>query len=212
MKKIYHTITVSERNKHVGLWEDKDFGKIELFTMPKENKELIVSYTDYKTKHELIEVDGKGVYEKVHKRSYLGGFSTEDEEKIMKKQGYYSEKTAIELMLKIRKATERTFTFMTDFSFILIGKTLYVRRCNVEDLVITVQGNTLFAHWISIDFGTDKDNEDKEIILNKFNFNRIVNEQFARWKKGDPNTKNIDGDTHSSFSKPTKVKWGVNYR
>jgi len=81
----------------------------------------------------------------------------------------------------------------------------------LEDLQIGVTGNMLFANWISIDI--EPANENKSLYkLNKKNFDTVVKTEYARWKKGDPKTTNINGQTHSFFSKPTKVKWGELYK
>jgi len=47
--------------------------------------------------------------------------------------------------------------------------------------------------------------------LSKENFNKTVKEEYKRWMEGDPKTKNINGETHSCFAKPTNLKWGENY-
>ena len=83
---------------------------------------------------------------------------------------------------------------------------------------ISVSGGTqLFKQKMNINFAAILDpyaidNSGKRIEkLNKENFDRIVKTEYKEWMKGNPNTKSIDGKTHSCFSKPTNVKWGDDY-
>ena len=208
MEKVFHTVVTSERHREYGYCEKSDFGTIELFILQPHEKELIVSFTDYDHKEEFINFRGYA-YRKFNKNSYFFGMSKDEQAEWGKKQGYFSKETAINLMLEFRKRMESQFSYVATGKYILIGKTLYARYSKLKDLVITSVGNTTFAHWISIDIEARPDLWHYK--LSKKNFDKLVKEEYARWKKGDPKTTNIVGQTHSCFSKPTKVKWGKKY-
>lgn len=205
MKKIFNSIVTTKRHRQIGYCEPSDFGTIELISLSPSEKELIVSFADYKDKKEFIAFKGHA-YSKVNPSSYFGGMSKEEEEGWTKKQGKFSEKTAIKLVLGIRERFEKAYSNVSSIKYILIGKTLYVEYCKIKDLTITVCSNMLFANWISIDI--ECHGGKVNIKLNKRNFDKTVKTQFARWKQGNPEAKSIDGHTHSCFSKPTNVKWG----
>jgi len=208
MRNIFNTIVTTKRHREIGYCESSDFGKIELIALESSEKELIVSFNDYKDKKEFIAFEGHA-YAKVNKSSYFGGMSREEEGSWAKKQGKFSERTAIKLLLELRKRFENTFSNVSSAKYILIDRTLYVQYCKLKDLAITVCGNMLFAHWISINIECHEGKEN--IKLNKSNFEKIVKAQYERWKQGNPKTKSIDGHTHSCFSKPTNVKWGEKF-
>lgn len=209
-KKIFNTVITSERHRKYGFCEESDFETIELFELEKAEKELVVKFNDYDGQKEYISFNNYA-FEKIDNKSYLGNLSTEIHRNLIKKQGYFTPQTAINFILRIRESSLKTYSYIRGFQFVLIGRTLYVSKCKLEDLQIGVTGNMLFAHWISICI--EPKNENKRLYkLNKKNFNKVVKEEYARWKEGDPKTTNIDGGTHSCFSKPTKIKWGELYK
>jgi len=209
MEKLFNTVMTTQRHREIGYCEDSDFATIELLKLNPEEKELIVSFNDYKSKKEYIKYKGYA-YSKADSNSYLGGMSREDQKSWVDKQGKISEKYAIKLMLQIRERTIENFSCISSSSFILIGRTLYVRYSKISDLKITIGGNMIFAHWISINIENHSGKSDYK--LSKKNFDKIVKKEKAHWDKGNPNTKNIIGRTHSCFSKPEKVKWGEKYK
>jgi len=207
MKKIFHTFLMSKIHKDFGRCERQDFGTLKLFQLEEDEKELIVSFETYNAKEELILFKGE-VYRKLNKETRLG--IDQDKTKFfLSRQGKFTQDLAINLMMIISQQINN-YSIVTNEIFILIGRTLYKRYCKLEDLGIGVTGNMMFAHWISISI--EPNNHNKELYpLNKKEFQKVVRKEFARWKKGDPKTTNIYGDTHSHFSKPTKVRWGKNF-
>ena len=208
MEKIFHSPITTQRHRELGTCEDSDFATIELIELLPEEKVLIVSFEGYEKKREFIEFEGHA-YSKMNAGSYFGGMSREDEAVWTKKQGKFSRKLAIKLLLTIREHIDNQFSCISSEKFILIGKTLYARYSKISDLTITICGNMSFAHWLSIDI--EAHGNKTTVKLNKTNFDKTVKEQFARWKKGDPKATSIDGRMHSCFSKPLKVKWGEKY-
>lgn len=205
MKILFKTIVTSQRHREQGTFEDSDFGSIRLIELDPSEKELIVSFDEYKDKKEYIKV-GNYVYSKMGGNPYLCGMSREDEDFWIAKQGKFSSNLAIRLMLTLRPKLENRFSGVDSVRYVLIGRTLYSRYCKIEDLNITVCGNMLFAHWISINIEAHGGKEN--IKLSKENFIKTVKEQKARWNDGNPNATSIDGHKHSCFSVPTNVKWG----
>ena len=203
MIKIYNTTTTTIRHNDFGHCEESDFGTIELFVMPKVEKELIVSFKDYNKSKEFIKV-GEMVYVKFDEESNVH-LSREEQANWLKKQGRFSADFARKFMVELRKK-ECSYSNAFSQSFILIEKTLYVKYCNIEKLNVTVCGNISFSHWISIDI--ESHGGKNNYPLRKSSFEKIVKEQHKLWVS----TKEIKGDGHSIFSKPTNIKWGENYK
>jgi hypothetical protein len=128
MEKLFHTVITSRRHRELGYCEDSDFGKIELIKLKPEEKKLIVSFKDYNDKKEYIEHDGFA-FIKTDSSCNFWGCSREKSQEILSKQGKFSEKSAINLMLSLRKRTEYDFSYVRSNTFLLIGKTLYEKYC-----------------------------------------------------------------------------------
>jgi hypothetical protein len=206
---IFHTVYTSERHRTMGTCDSGDFGKIDLIQLDKEDKELMVSFRKYsdEPKTEYIEHEGYAYKNFGGKIAHL---SQEEEEKWSGKQGKFTPKTAIELMLIFRESKRRTFAHADDSSYILIGRTLYERYCKTEDLSITVCGNTMFSHWISI--GIESHGGKVEYPLSKSKFKEIYKDRKQSFEDTRPD-KHFSGraDTHSHFSYPQQIKWGAKY-
>jgi len=133
MVKLFHTIVTTERHREHGYCEDSDFGKIELIELSPTEKNLIVSFQDYKHKKEFIEYEGCA-YLKVGECSNFGGMSRDKEAIWIAKQGKFTRNSAITLMLELRKRFESSFSYVSSAKYILIGKTLYARYSKIKTL------------------------------------------------------------------------------
>lgn len=209
MKTIFKSVITSERHRKIGFCEKSDFGHISLIELHPEEKELVVSFDEYDEKKEFIKYKNI-IYSKLNKSSYLGGVSREDENEILKKQGKFSQQSALNLVLELRERLENWYSCVSSMRFLLISKTLYTNYCKEGELKITVCGNLSFANWLSINIEAEHGGKNNH-NLNKKEFYKTVKEQYQRWLKNDPNTKSIDGKTLSLFSKPKNVKWGKDY-
>lgn len=207
METLFHTVVTSERHRERGFCEVSDFGKIELIELQPEEKQLIVSFKDYRTEIEYIEHSGYA-YKKIGVSGGIWGFSKEEEEKIISKQGKFSQKYVIEVILKLRARMERTFSGVGDENFILIGRTLYRRYSKIEDLNITTCGNCLFSHWLSVDI--EAHGGKATFPLSKTSLKEVIKERKAYWESTKP-VNGTRGDGHSAFSQPLSVKWGKKY-
>lgn len=207
MKTLFHTVITTERHRERGFCEDSDFGKIELLELLPEEKQLVVSFKDYDKEIEYIEHDGYA-YKKIGVSSGVWGFSKEEEEKIISKQGKFSQKYVLDLVLKIRARMERTFSCVGSASFILIGRTLYTRYSKIEDLNITTCGNCMFSHWLNVDI--EAHGGKVTYPLSKTSLKEVVKERKAYWESTKP-VNGTRGDGHSIFSQPLSVKWGKKY-
>jgi hypothetical protein len=205
---IFTSPITSERHRKHGYCEKSDFGRIDLIELQAEDKQLIVSFKDYSGAIEFIEYKGFA-FKKVGQRSGFGGMSRDEEGVWLKKQGKFSEKTALKLVLDIRERFESRYYPASSERYILIGKTLYVEYCKLKDLTITVAGNLLFSCWLSIDF--ESHGGKQTFKLNKKNFERVFKEQKARFEKAKPVKGAKVGDGHVNFSFPKQIVWGNKY-
>mgnify|MGYP003553212411 CR=1 FL=1 len=204
MKHLFKSPLTSERHRKIGTCDKSDFAGLELIELDKEEKKLIVSFKDYSKEVEYIEY-AKQVYTKVNDDYGFAGMSREEQAKWVKKQGKYSYKSAIELMLILRERKENTYSNVYGGSFILIGNTLYTLYCDKKDLAITVCGNLLFSCWLSI--GIECHSGKRNIRLNKKNLEDTIRKERIRFNNAKSNNGGVD--KHVSFSYPTSVKWGI---
>lgn len=207
---IFFSVTTSERHRNIGYCEPSDFGSVELIQLSPEQKVLIASFRRYSNDPitELIEYN-KFVYKKVSTDSYFCGMSKEEEKEWLKLQGKFTSKTAIKLVLELRRRSENTFTHLDNINFLLIGKTLYQRYCEINRLKITVCGNLLFSYWLSIDIEGEHGGKNNTPFSRK-NFERVFKVQKERFESGKPKTKR--GDGHVAFGYPKNITWGEKYK
>jgi len=145
MKTIYYSRTVSGRNMQHGYFEEEDFGEIKIVQLSEEKAPLFLRITDYQKKEVLRTMGNKYLSNEI----YLP-FSREEDALWMKKQGHWTEKTAVLLGIAVRKRCD-SFYPAENKTFYLIGKTLYRVLCEKSELEITQCGNMLFGSWWSID-------------------------------------------------------------
>ena len=208
MKKLFHTVITSQRHRTAGFCEKSDFGVIDLFELEPSEKKLIVNFRPYSNEpiKEFIEHEGLA-YVKMYSFPRMG---REAESVWLKKQGKFSNNTAIKLMLELREDIERSYSSVAGYSFILIGKTLYISYCPVKELSITVSGNLLFSCWLSINI--ESHTGKAQFKLNEKTFEKVVKEEKARFEKAKPKKGFNRGDGHVHFSAPVNVVWGDKYK
>jgi len=203
MTHLFKSPLTSERHRKTGSCEESDFAGLELIEMGIDEKKLIVSFKDYSKEVEYIEHQ-KQVYIKINENYGFAGMSREEQDVWVKKQGKYSYKSAIQLMLAIRERKEKSYSNVIGGSFILIGGTLYALYCNKKDLAITICGNLLFSCWLSINIECHSGKQN--IKLSKENLESTIKKERIRFNKAK--SKSIGIDKHVSFSYPKSVKWG----
>lgn len=207
---IFFSVTTSERHRNIGYCEPSDFGSVELIKLSPEKKVPIIEFKKYSGDPliELIEYN-KFVYKKVNKDSYFCGMAKDEEAEWLKLQGKFTDKSATKLILELRKRSENTFSSVSDINFLIIGKTLYQRYCEVKKLKITVCGNLLFSYWLSIDIEPEHGGKGNTTFSRK-NFEKLFKTQKERFESGKPTKKR--GDGHVSFSYPKNITWGEKYK
>lgn len=206
---IFHSVITSERHRQIGYCESSDFGSINLISISPLKKELVVSFMDYDKPQEYVSYNNM-IYKKIVKGEGINHLSREEEEKYIKLQGKFTEKTALKLVLELRKRMENTFSWVDTKSFLLIGKTLYSKYCKPKDLTITVCGNLAFSCWLSINFEAHGNKVTHK--LNKSNFEKVFLNQKKRFEEAKPKEGRVRGDGHVAFSYPKKIVWGAKYK
>ena len=194
---VFHTPVTSGRHREIGYCEDTDFSTIKLFCQDKQDVSL------------YIETPDKRLYE--HKGNLYTNvltlpFSREEDAVFIKRQGRYSVKTAISLMLKIREKMEDSFSHVFDEEFILIGRTIYQRYCKVKDLCITVCGNMMFGNWWNVSIERVHDGK-KSIRFSRKNYDRIVKQE-TKYYYDNTREKHNDAGLHVEKVK----KWGNKFK
>lgn len=207
---LFHSVTTTERHRKIGYCEPSDFGKIILYEVAPEDKQLIVSFKKYISDPmvEYVEFNGQA-FRKIDTRNGLSGLSREDDKAWGKKQGKFSEQTAKQLVLKIREGADNRFSNAGSETFLLIGRTLYESYCPANKLSITVASNLLFSCWLSIDI--ESHGGKTEYKLSKSNFDKVFKAQKKRFEDAKPEKGKIKGDGHIGFSAPTQITWGEKY-
>lgn len=204
MKKIFNTPITSRRHRELGFCEENDFANLDLVSIPEEEKALIVKFKIDSTETEYIEFNNE-VYIKINSDNNVFPFSREEDAEWIKKQGKFTEKECIKLMLKLREPMEKSYSCIDSKKYILIGRTLYYKYCKIEELNITVCGNLTFSCWLSIDIERTHDGK-SNIPLTKTNLLKTIKEKKIAFNKAKTNSFNVDN--HISFSCPTNTKWG----
>jgi len=204
MTQIFQTTVTSKRHREIGYCEKSDFGTLDLWQLNKDEKKLIVSFKDYKKEVEYIEFKGT-VYIKIHNDYRFQYMSREDDTLWTGKQGKFSVKSALKLVLDLRQKFEGSFSNVSSGSYILIGNTLYAEYCKRKDLAITVCGNLLFSCWLSI--GIEAHAGKANIKLSKKSLDDTIRKEKARFDKAK-GSQIGKVDNHVSFSYPKNVKWG----
>ena len=145
MNTIYYTKTVSIRNKKVGYFEKEDFGEIKILSLTDKEASLFITLTEDKKKQQI----------RRFKNYYLTDnislpFSREEDFKWIKKQGYFSPKTARALGIRLREQNKSYYP-APSHEYFLIGRHLYYPLCKISELSITICGNTYFGNWWSLE-------------------------------------------------------------
>ena len=130
-------------------------------------------------------------------------FSREDDTVWMKRNGKFSRKTAIKLMLKIRESSCKSYSCVSSSYFILIGRTLYQRWCKVKDLCITTSGNMSFGQWYSVDIEPRHCNKGNTLLTRKNYFTVL-----EKSRKYFDENKVAGRESNQFFSYPESLKWG----
>ena len=206
---VFHSVITSERHRTLGYCENNDFGSIALINLSPDKKELIVAYQDDNKSHEYVSYNNK-VYRKIIERNGITHFSREEEQKYQNLQGKFTVKTALGFVLEMRSRMEHSFSSPGEKSYLLIGRTLYYEYCKPKELTITVCGNLLFSCWLSIHFECHGNKITHK--LNKPNFEKVLSAQKKRFEEARPAEGKRNGDGHVSFSHPTKIVWGENFK
>lgn len=186
MNRIYHTTVTSQRHRESGFCEKEDFGTIELLQVSNEEATLICNIKDYQLDQDI----------RLFKNKYFTDFNTWTSKKYFDKQGRFSEKTALEEMIKLRKEQEKRYYPVSSCIYLLIGKKIFVEYCKKTELMITQTGNTLFGDWWTMDIEPRHVNK-SNLRFNKKNFEREL-EKTKKWLS--KKTKDIH------FTYP-KIKW-----
>jgi len=196
MKELYKTNLVSRRHKEMGYCEAGDFSIISLISLTDEEAPLICNIKGFHLNQSL----------RLFKGYYYSDWDKWNNKFILKeKQGRLTEKTAIKLMVELRKkAEEETSFYPAPYrqEYILIGKRIYKKWCKKSELFITQCGNMMFSSWWSLDIETRNENK-KCVLFNKKNFEKELKEAREYYAKHKSKTR---GDGHNSFSYP-KIKW-----
>jgi len=185
-KVLYHTTIVSGRHEKHGYCEDGDFSKIILTRATEEDAPLICNIKDFQLNQTL----------RLFKGYYYGDFDRWNHTFYFKdKQGRLTDKTAIALMVELRKK-ETTYYPTRGKHYLIVGKRIYVRWCKKSELKITQTGNTMFGDWWTMDIESATG-----LSFTKKNFNKEL-DKTKRWveKKNKGRKKKIH------FSYP-RIKW-----
>jgi hypothetical protein len=187
-QEIYHTVTVSDRHRDMGYCGSNDFGSIKLVQVAEDEAPTICIIKDTGINQNL---------------KLFNGFYYVDEtyhDKLFKeKQGRLTTKTAIRLMVELRKQ-QSSFSYMSNLEFILVGKRIYKQYCKKSEMKITQCGNTLFGDWWSLDVEYKHVNK-SNIPFTRKNFDRILTKT-KKWI----DSKNTNRQKQIHFSYP-KIKW-----
>lgn len=205
METIFKSPITTKRHKEHGFCEDTDFGQIELIELSPAEKKLIVSFMDYDEFEEFIEYKGCA-FRRISKATRSLPFGQKEEVTWASKQGKFSRKTAVKLVLELRSSFDDDYSGARSQRIILIGRTIYVEYCKIKDLTITVASNMLFSSWITIDIESHPGKV--TIELNKRNFEKVFKEQKARFEKDKPKKGQKVGDGDVRFSYPKQIVWG----
>ena len=194
-QELFHTILTSSRHRTSGFCEDSDFASIKLFYQDKEEAEF---YLETNKKKKIYRYNNY-----LYRNILTLPFSREEDSKWLKKQGRFSSKVAISLMLKIREQETKSFSVVSDKEFLLIGRTLYQRYCKVKDLCVTTCGNMLFGNWLSVNIEPVHSGKGSTRLTKK-SYNRIVKRQTNFYNK---NTRENHGDAGLHIEKIKR--WGT---
>lgn len=203
MIQIFKTPVVSQRHVELGFCENSDFATIELSVAEPVEVEFIFSHLS----EDIPPIPATKKVIKYNRYYYQNilrlPFSRDDDKFWMKKNGKFSTKTAINLMLKIRESHCNQYSCVYDSYFILIGRTLYQRWCKIKDLCITTTGNMLFGQWFSIDIESRHCNK-INILLTKKNYFKALNKAKKYFNKNKVKGR----EKEQFFSYPKSLKWG----
>jgi len=172
-KEIFNTVFTSRRHRELGYCETSDFATIKLIYQDKEEANFYI-----KTNEKVIYKYKNYLYCNV----LLLPFSRTEDKKWQEKQGKFRHKTAIQLMLDIRKGNRERFSCISNEEFLLIGRTLYQKYCKVNDLCVTICGNMLFGNWLSINIEPKHSNKTSTRLTVK-SYNRIIKKQTEFYNK-----------------------------